>query len=88
MYDEVERTFLTLDQDCHCGKTPLALVNVSQARLTVTFAPDGRRGRRTRTFDLTSPNAINLGHDGRDAAIRQLLMDSEIDTALRLARSA
>ncbi|MDP9237578.1 MAG: hypothetical protein M3P30_09330 [Chloroflexota bacterium] len=88
VYDEVERTFLTPEQSCSCGKTPLSLVDVFQSRLTVAFAPDGRPGRRTRTFDLTAPNTINLGFDGRDAAIRQMLLDSEIDTAVRLARSA
>ena len=88
VYDEVERTFLTPDQDCSCGKTPLALVNVSQARLIVTFAPNGRRGRRTRTFTLRAPNTMSLGHEDRDGAIREMLMDSGIDRAARLAKSA
>jgi hypothetical protein len=71
-----------------CSKMPLALMNITQARLEVSFAPIGKPKRRpTKTFDLSYPNAYALGHEGRDALIRQMLIDSGIEHEYDLAAS-
>lgn len=81
IHDSLEQHFLTegTPPSTACPKTPLSLMNVTQAGLVVSFARDGRRGRSTRTFDISHPNACPLGHDGRDGAIRQMLIDSGIE---------
>lgn len=57
-----------------------ALTSVTRVGLQVFFSAGGRRGRNTKTFYLTYPNGCSLGHDGRDAVLRQMLIDSKIET--------
>jgi hypothetical protein len=57
----------------------LALANVTRAGLQVQFAPAGRRGPSTKTFYLTHSNRCSLKHEGRDQALRQMLVDSGIE---------
>jgi hypothetical protein len=84
-----------MDDTFHCSPTPessattkisLALLNITQARVRVAFGPG--RGRRTRTFDVTWPNLCPLDHDGRDGAIRQVLIDSGIEPRFDAQMSA
>jgi hypothetical protein len=56
--------------------------NVVRVGLRAEFRPDGRRGRQTRTFSLSYPDSCSLRHDGRDAILRQMLIDSGIEPAL------
>lgn len=62
-------------------KMPLALLNITKAGIEVELEGDGRRGRKTRTFDLTYPNSCNLKFDERDLLIRRMLVDSGIDVS-------
>ncbi len=82
IYDQVERTFITENQASsdHGNKLPLSLVNITKAALTVEFVrKKGARGRATRTFEMTYPNACPLDHEGQDGVIRQMLIDSGIE---------
>lgn len=63
------------------SRIPLALVNITRVKLQARFSPDGRRGRNTKTFELTHPNGCSLEHQGRDAMIRACLAASGIETA-------
>lgn len=59
---------------------PPSRTSITQASIKVTFsAAPGDRRSKTRTFDVTWPNSCSLGHDGRDAIIRQMLIDSGIE---------
>lgn len=64
------------------NKLPLPLLNVTRVGLKATFVPDGRRNRPTRTFYVTFPNSCTLDHDGKDAVLRQMLVDSGIELGL------
>lgn len=65
----------------HGSRIPLSLVNVTRVKLQARFTPDGRRGRNTKTFELTHPNGCSLEHQGRDALIRACLASSGIETS-------
>lgn len=65
------------------SKIPLALVNVTRAGIQALFAKEGKRGRPTRTFFLSYPNACTLGQDGKDAVLRRMLVDSGIEPVIR-----
>ena len=65
------------------SKIPLALVNVTRAGIQALFAKEGKRGRPTRTFFLSYPNACTLGQDGKDALLRRMLVDSGIEPVIR-----
>lgn len=79
IWDAMEKTFQADGAaTSSCSKMPLSLVNVTQVGMTVEFDSDGRR-RRTRTFDVTFPNTCPLDHEGRDGAIRQMLVESGIE---------
>jgi hypothetical protein len=65
------------------SKIPLALVNVTRAGIQALFAKEGKRGRPTRTFFLSYPNACTLGQDGKDAVLRRMLVDSGIEPVVR-----
>jgi hypothetical protein len=64
-------------------RIPLALVNVTRAGIQALFAKEGKRGRPTRTFFLSYPNACTLGQDGKDAVLRRMLVDSGIEPVIR-----
>ena len=81
IYDQVERTFVTENQapSDRGNKGPLSLFNITKAALTVEFVrKKGAKGRPTRTFEVTYPNACPLDHEGQDGVIRQMLIDSGI----------
>ncbi|MPZ50960.1 MAG: hypothetical protein GEU75_16950 [Dehalococcoidia bacterium] len=61
------------------GKPPLAAFNIIQARIQVTFQPVPRRKIPTKTFSISFPNGCSLGHEGQDAAIREMLRLSGIE---------
>lgn len=88
VYDLVEGIFSD-DGNGATGKLSLTLANVTRVGIEAVFAPDGRRGRRTRTFYLTYPNSCTLKHDdSRDAALRQMLIDSNIEPVKPAAAAA
>ena len=59
---------------------PLSQIDITQVGFVVTFAHQPSRGKPvTRSFDICWPNSCTLGHDGRDAVIRQMLADSGIE---------
>jgi hypothetical protein len=87
VYDLLEELFDCSD-DGSRGRLPLALANVTRVGVLVSFSPGGRRGRHTKTFYLTYPNGCTLGHDGRDAVLRQMLIDSTIETLKPAAAAA
>lgn len=53
--------------------------HVTQAEITVTFAPTPGTRSRTRSFKISFPNWCALRHDGRDIIIRKMLADSGIE---------
>jgi hypothetical protein len=69
------------------SRIPLALVNVTRAGIQALFAKEGKRGRPTRTFFLSYPNACTLGQDGKDAVLRRMLVDSGIEPVIRPSSS-
>jgi len=87
VYDLLEELFDCSD-DGSRARLPLALANVTRVGVLVSFSPGGRRGRHTKTFYLTYPNGCTLGHDGRDAVLRQMLIDSKIETLKPAAAAA
>jgi hypothetical protein len=52
---------------------------ISQARIKVTFEPKPGKRARTRTFNITYPNNLSLGHDGDDLKIRTILAKSGLE---------
>jgi len=87
VYDLLEETFGSGGNGSH-GGLPLALTNVTRVGLQAFFSPGRRRGRNTKTFYLTYPNGCTLGHDGRDAVLRQMLIDSKIEAIKPTATAA
>ncbi len=63
------------------GGLSRALANVTRVGIEAEFTRGARRGKPTKTFYLTYPNACSLGYDGRDAVLRQMLIDSKIEPA-------
>ena len=61
------------------GRLSLAMANITRVGIEVLFSRDGRRGKPTKTFYLTYPNGCTLKHEGRDAALRRMLIDSRIE---------
>jgi len=53
--------------------------HVTQAEITVTFAPTPGTRSRSRSFKISFPNWCALRHDGRDIIIRKMLADSGIE---------
>jgi hypothetical protein len=53
--------------------------SITQAEIRVTFAEDGGRRPKARTFSLTYPNSCSLGQDDRDGQLREMLMASGLD---------
>lgn len=53
--------------------------SISHAELQVSYAEDGGRRPRTRTFALTAPDRCSLGQDERDGLLREMLIESGID---------
>ena len=70
------------------GGLSLALANVTRVGIQVLFASGGRRGKPTKTFYLTYPNGCTLRHEGRDGALRQMLIDSKIEPVKAAAAPA
>jgi hypothetical protein len=79
VYDLLDEISARSGDGSHGGLS-LALASVTRVGLQVFFSPGRRRGRNTKTFYLTYPNGCTLGHDGRDAVLRQMLVDSKIET--------
>lgn len=70
------------------GALSLALANVTRVGIEALFFQAGRRGRPTKTFYVTYPNGCTLKHDGRDAALRKMLIDSNIEPVEASASAA
>ena len=52
---------------------------ITLARMKVTFEPKLGKRARTRTFNITYPNSLSLGHDGEDEKIRKILAKSGLE---------
>lgn len=52
---------------------------ITLARIKVTFEPKLGKRARTRTFNITYPNSLSLGHDGNDLKIRKILAKSGLE---------
>jgi len=79
VHDMLATLFASDSSRAQGGWSP-ALANITRIGLQVYFSSGSRRGRNTKTFYLTYPNGCTLGHDGRDATLRQMLIDSKIET--------
>ncbi len=79
VHDMLATLFASDSGHAHGGWSP-AFANVTRVGLQVYFSSGSRRGRNTKTFYLTYPNGCTLGHHGRDAILRQMLIDSKIET--------
>ena len=70
------------------GGLSLTLANVTRVGIRATFASEGRGRAPTKTFYLTFPNGCTLSHEGRDAVLRQMLIDSKIEPVAPAAAAA
>jgi len=71
-------------RDKLCKSIPLSQMTITQVGLLVTFMPDKTSGRKaTRSFDVNWPNSCSLKHDGKDAIIRKMLIESGIEPRTR-----
>jgi hypothetical protein len=52
---------------------------ITLARIKVTFEPKLGKRARTRTFNITYPNSLSLGHDREDEEIRKVLAKSGLE---------
>ena len=52
---------------------------ITLARVKVIFEPKPGKRARTRTFNITYPNSLSLGHDGDDLKIRNMLTKSGLE---------
>ncbi len=52
---------------------------ITQARVRVTFEPKPGKRARTKSFNITYPNSLSLGHDGDDLKIRSILAKSGLE---------
>ncbi len=68
-----------MDEALRTDNIPLSIVNVTQVTLRFYFAPGGKRGRNTLTFDITYPNSCPLKYEGRHLVARRVLVASGID---------
>jgi hypothetical protein len=65
-------------------RLPLSQMTITQAGIVVDYIADAETGKtRTRSFDITWPNSCSLRHEGIDATIRQMLIDSGIEPRTR-----
>ena len=79
IYDELDRLFLAAENQTAANRNIYALSHVVRAEIRAYFVPSQGRRRSTRTFSLSFPSGCNLDHEGRDASLRQILIDSGIE---------
>ncbi|SEN73980.1 hypothetical protein SAMN05216404_106242 [Nitrosospira multiformis] len=71
-------------RDQLCRNIPPSQITITQAGIVVDYTGDAKsRKTRTRSFDITPPNSCSLKHEGIDAIIRQMLVDSGIEPRAR-----
>lgn len=71
-------------RDRLCQSIPKPQMTITQAGIVVGYIADAETGKsRTRSFDITWPNSCSLRHEGIDATIRQMLIDSGIEPRAR-----
>lgn len=67
-------------RDKLCQTIPLSQMTITQVGIVVTYTPDPETGRvSTRSFDINWPNSCTLKHDGKDAIVRKMLVESGIE---------
>lgn len=67
-------------RDRLCKNIPVSQLTITQVGIVVTFVPEPDTGKiSTRSFDISWPNSCSLKHDGKDAIIRKMLIDSGIE---------
>ena len=56
-------------------------LTITQVGIIVTFTPEASSNKRpiTKSFEINWPNSCTLKHDGKDAIIRKMLIDSGIE---------
>lgn len=76
MYDLLDGLLDTGTAGSPRDSIPLAMLNVVRVGIQARFVPGVRRRRPQKTFHIGYPNSCSLGHEGRDAALRKMLIDS------------
>jgi hypothetical protein len=79
IYDLLDSATETGAGSPRTNRIHLSLVNVTRVGIKAYFAHDGRGRRPTKTFYISFPNSCTLKHEGRDAVLRKMLIDSDIE---------
>lgn len=58
---------------------PASQLTITQVGIQVTFIPEDGKRATTKSFEINWPNSCSLKHDGKDAIIRKMLIDSGIE---------
>jgi len=58
---------------------PASQLTITQVGIQVTFIQEHGKRAATKSFEINWPNSCTLKHDGKDAIIRQMLIDSGIE---------
>lgn len=78
VYDLMEQLIMN-DSELKSYKIPLDDLKITQVTIQVKFKPDGKRGKNTKTFDVSYPNSCSLKNEGRDLILRKMLIASKIE---------
>lgn len=71
-------------RDKLCNTIPLSQMTITQVGIVVSYIVDPVTGKiGTRSFDVNWPNSCSLKHDGKDAIIRKMLIESGIEPQVR-----
>ena len=79
LYDELDRLFVAGADETIGNRKQYDLSHVVRAQIRAYFVPSQGRRRPTRTFSLSYPSGCNLDHEGWDATLRRILIDSGIE---------
>lgn len=79
VYDLMDDILNSGDPQLFGNRIHTSMVNITKVGITALFMPNGRRKKPTKTFYIAYPNSCSLKHDEKDLALRQMLIDSNIE---------
>lgn len=59
-------------------RMPFSMVKIVKAGMMVKYQPEDNHTPRAKNFTVSYPNSCTLKHEGKDAVLRQILIDSGI----------
>jgi hypothetical protein len=78
VYNLMDTILQTADSHESSDRMPISLVNIVKAGFVVKYQPEKDGKPRNKQFTVSYPNTCNLKHEGKDAVLRQMLIDSGI----------